>query len=213
MAPARTPRKTTSRRRHTRPRLGIDTLPLLTNPLSEDQAAAQRLRKFPRSAWRSSVLPSHLRTHLAPMFSGGPWDVVWTFTLARHTPIEDVRWLSGLVTVLTRRTMLALLEWAPTGWTFYVLLSLPHRQPQAKRFLAEVRSAARADGVVMTRRRYSAKRGIAYYLSPIRYFCTPFLSYGALSPSQGFERARTWHSSPPSPGPAHEKDKQPDTHD
>src|SRR6266481_4075354 len=163
MGPARTPRKTTPRRRNTRPRLGINNLPLLKNPLPEDAAAAQRLRRFPRSAWRSSLLPSHLRTHLAPMFSGGPWDVVWTFTLARHTPIEEVRWLAELVTTLRKQTMLALLEWAPTGWTFYVFLSLPHRRPQAKRFLAEVRGAARADGVVMTRRRYIAKKGLGYY--------------------------------------------------
>jgi len=214
MGPARTPKKTTPRRRHTRPRLAINNLPLLKNPLPEDQAAAQYLRKFPRSVWRKTVLPSHLRTYVVPMFSGGPWDVVWTFTYPdrlapnHQTAIEDVRWLSGLVKVLIKRTMLAFLEWTPTEWMFHVFLSLPHRQPQAKRFLAEVRGAARADGVVITRRRYSAKRGMGYYLSPIRYFCTPFLSYRASSPSQGFERARTWQSSPPSPGSARGKDKQ-----
>ncbi len=208
MAPARTPKKTTPRRRHTRPRLAINNLPLLKTPLPEDQAAAQYLRKFPRSVWRKTVLPSHLRTYVVPMFSGGPWDVVWTFTLPdRDTPPqEDVRWLSGLAKVLTKRTMLAFLEWTPTGWTFYVFLSLPRRQPAAKRFLAEVRSAARADGVVMTRRRYIAKKGLGYYLNPIRYFCTPFLSYGGLSPSRVLKRAGAWRSSSPPSRSARGKD-------
>jgi hypothetical protein len=205
--------KTPPRRPNTWRDFLVRSLPLLKNPLPEDQAAVRRLLKFPRSAWRSSVLPSHLRRRFVPMFSGGPWDVVWTFTFSERLSPDRLTALAGLVTILKKQTMLALLEWAPTGWAFYVFLSLPHRRPQAKRFLAEVRGAARADGVVMTRRRYSAKRGMGYYLSHIRYFCTPFYYPGVSPHSRGLERARAWQSSSQSRGSARRKGKQPDKHD
>ena len=205
--------KTPPRRRNTWRHLLVRSLPLLKNPLPEDQAAVRRLLKFPRSAWRSSLLPSHVRTRFVPRFSGGPWDVVWTFTFSARLSPDHLTVLAGLVTILKKQTMLALLEWAPTGWTFYVFLSLPHRRPQAERFLAEVRGAARADGVVMTRQRYSAKRGMGYYLSAIRYFCTPFYSPGVSPHSRGLERARAWQWSSQSRGSARRKGKQPDKHD
>jgi len=205
--------KTPPRRPNTWRDFLVHSLPLLKNPLPEDQAAVRRLLKFPRSAWRSSLLPSHVRTRFVPRFSGGSWDVVWTFTFSERLSPDRLTALAGLVTILKKQTMLALLEWAPTGWTFYVFLSLPHRRPQAERFLAEVRGAARADGVVMTRQRYSAKRGMGYYLSAIRYFCTPFYSPGVSPHFRGLERARAWQWSSQSRGSARRKGKQPDKHD
>src|SRR5258706_12598781 len=88
--------KTPPRRPNTWRDFLVHSLPLLKNPLPEDQAAVRRLLKFPRSAWRSSLLPSHVRTRFVPRFSGGPREQVWNFPFFQGVSPRPLYGLSRL---------------------------------------------------------------------------------------------------------------------
>jgi hypothetical protein len=177
MATDRTHGKTTRRLRTRQQRVALSSLPLPKKPLAEDQAAVQELRKYSRPLRSHARLPSHIGTHVVPWLLDNPWNKLFTFKFPLPFVSSEQtlpQWLRRVTQVLKKQTAFGLIELGPTAWTFYLFLSLPRRQLVAKRFLWELRSAARADGVVTTRRQLTVGRGPGYYLRAIRHVWIPF---------------------------------------